>query len=598
MLFIISLLDLTAARRLVHRIAHRLGDLVGVEDDTPARIARRTADGLDQARLRAEEALLIRVEDCDQRHFRQVEALAQQVDADQDVELRRPQVPDDLNALHRTDVGVHIAHLDAIFLQIPRQILGHLLCQRRDKRPLALCRRRVDLADEVVDLSLDRSDKDLRVKQAGGPDDLFGDLAGAFALIVRGRGRDVDGLPDAAVELVERQRPVVIGRRQTEAEVDERLFSRPVAVVHRPHLRERHVALVDEQQKILWEIVQQGHRGAARCAFGDDARIVFDARAVAQLLHHLNVIVHALTDALRLEQLTVVGEEFHALVALLADLTDRAGHLLLRRDIVARGPDRNGDEPPDDLAGDGVDLADAINFISEILHTDRARRPVGGPKLDRVATDAEHVALEGDVVALIPVVDEAAHQLLARKLRPGRQVDHHLLKIVRLAKTIDAADRRDDDHVPPLEQRGRRGQPQPVDLLVDGGVFFNVGVRVGDIRLRLVIVVIGDEVFHRIVRKKRAELRTELRSQRLVVCQHERRTVAVCDDIRHRKRLARAGHAEEHLLRQTVFDAPRQFFDGLRLVAGGLIIRNKLKIHCVTSECRRRPARRNRRPQR
>ena len=596
--FIISLLDLTAARCLVHRVPHRLGDLVGVEDDAPARVARRTADGLNQARLRPEEALLVRVQNCDQRHLRQVKSLAQQVDPDKHVKFRRPQIADDLNALHRANVGMHIAHLDPVFLQIPRQVLGHLLRQRRDERPLALRRRRVDLADEIVDLPLDWADEDLRVEQPCGPDDLFGNLACAFALIVCGRGRDVDSLANPAVELVERQRPVVVGRRQTEAKVDQRLFPCPVAIVHRPHLRKRHMALVDEQQKILWEIVQQGHRRAARRTLRDDARIVLDTGAIAQLLHHFDVIVHALADALRLEQLAVVGEEFHALVALLADLADRARHLLLRRDIVARGPDRNGDEPPDDLAGDGVDLADAVDLVAEVFHADRARRPVGGPKLNRVASDAEHIALKRNVVALIPVVNEAAHQLLARKLRPGRQIDHHLLKIIRLAESVDAADRRHDDHVPPLQQRGRRGQPQPVDLLVDGGVLFNIGIRMGDIRLGLIIVVVGHEIFHRVVREKRPELRTELRSQRLVVCQHERRTVAVRDDVRHRKRLARAGHTEQHLLRQTVFDAPRQFFNGLRLVAGGLIIRNKLKIHVFTPKCRRRPARRSRRPRR
>ena len=81
------------------------------------------------------------------------------------------------------------------------------------------------------------------------------------------------------------------------------------------------MALVDEQQKILREIVQQGHRRAARRTLRDDARIVLDTGAIAQLLHHFDVIVHPLADALRLEQLAVVGEEFHALVALLADLS-------------------------------------------------------------------------------------------------------------------------------------------------------------------------------------------------------------------------------------------------------------------------------------
>ena len=50
----------------------------------------------------------------DQRHLGNVEALAQQVDADQHVELAEAQVADDLDALDRVDVGVQVAHLDAV----------------------------------------------------------------------------------------------------------------------------------------------------------------------------------------------------------------------------------------------------------------------------------------------------------------------------------------------------------------------------------------------------------------------------------------------------------------------------------------------------
>ena len=38
-----------------------------------------------------------------------------------------------------------------------------------------------------------------------------------------------------------------------------------------------------------------------------------------------------------------------------------------------------------------------------------------------------------------------------------------------------------------------------VDFLIDVGVFLNVGVSAGDVRLGLVVVVIGDEVFDCVV---------------------------------------------------------------------------------------------------
>ena len=74
---------------------------------------------------------LVGVEDGDQRAFGNVEALAQQVDADQHVEGAEAQVADDLDALDRVDVGVHVAHPHAVLVQIFGQVLGHPLGQRR-----------------------------------------------------------------------------------------------------------------------------------------------------------------------------------------------------------------------------------------------------------------------------------------------------------------------------------------------------------------------------------------------------------------------------------------------------------------------------------
>ena len=82
-----------------------------------------------------------------------------------------------------------------------------------------------------------------------------------------------------------------------------------------------------------------------------------------------------------------------------------------------------------------------------------------------------------------------------------------------------------------------------IDLVVDGRVFFDVGVGRGDIRLRLVVIVVGDEVFDRIVREHLLELGAELSREGLVVRQNERRTVRLGDDVRHREGLAGARDA-------------------------------------------------------
>ncbi len=130
-----------AAVRLVDRALHRARDPVGVEDGFAANVARGTPDRLDQRALGAQEAFLVGVENGDERHLGQVESFAQQIDADEHVELAEPKIADDLHALDGFDVGVQIAHAHAVLLEIIREVLGHALRQRGDQHALAERRR-------------------------------------------------------------------------------------------------------------------------------------------------------------------------------------------------------------------------------------------------------------------------------------------------------------------------------------------------------------------------------------------------------------------------------------------------------------------------
>ena len=112
---------------------------------------------------------------------------------------------------------------------------------------------------------------------------------------------------------------------------------------------------------------------------------------------------------------------------------------------------------------------------------------------------------------------------------------------------------------------------QAVDLIIDGGILLNIGVGRGDIRLRLVVIVVRYEIFYRILWKKFAQLGAELCGQRFIVREHQRRTLGLLDDVRHGERLARAGNAHQRLLGQTVVDALHQFGYRLRLIACHLV---------------------------
>ena len=212
----------------------------------PLDVPGGAADRLDQRGLAAQEALLVGVEDPDQRDLGQVEALAQEVDADEDVVLAEAQLADDLDPLERVDLGVQVADPEAVLEQVLGQVLGHLLGQGRDQDALVALGADPDLVHQVVDLVLGLAHLDLGVDDAGRPHDLLDHALGVRALPRARRRRDQHHLPDAVEELVELQRPVVDRRRQPEAVVDQRRLAREVALVHAPDLRDRLVGLVDE----------------------------------------------------------------------------------------------------------------------------------------------------------------------------------------------------------------------------------------------------------------------------------------------------------------------------------------------------------------
>ena len=103
-------------------------------------MARRAADGLDQRPARAQKAFLIGIQNRHQRDFRQIQAFAQQVDADQHIELAAPQIAQDLDAVERADFRMQIGALHADFGVVFGQILRHALGQRGHQHALVALR--------------------------------------------------------------------------------------------------------------------------------------------------------------------------------------------------------------------------------------------------------------------------------------------------------------------------------------------------------------------------------------------------------------------------------------------------------------------------
>ena len=242
---------------------------------------------------------------------------------------------------------------------------------------------------------------DLGVQQPCGADDLLHHLGGLLQLQVPRGGADEHRLVDVGVELVEVQGPVVKGRRQPEAVVDQHLLPGPVPGEHAPHLGQRHVGLVHEQQEVVGEVVQQRKGRAARLPAGEHPGVVLNALAEANLLEHLHVVAGALLNALGLDELALAFKVVHPLLHLPLDVPEGLVHLLLGHDVVGGRVDGDVLQLGDGVPCQGVKLRQAVYLVPEELHPHGPIGGVGGENLHHVPPHAELVADEVHVIALV-----------------------------------------------------------------------------------------------------------------------------------------------------------------------------------------------------
>ena len=80
--------------------------------------------------------------------------------------------------------------------------------------------------------------------------------------------------------------------------------------------------------------------------------------------------------------------------------------------------------------------------------------------------------------------------------------------------------------------------PHFIDGIVDGGILGNVGVGGGQIGLGLVVVVIADKIFNRIVGKEIFKFSVELRGQRFIGCNDQGWLLYPLNYVSHGKGLA------------------------------------------------------------
>ena len=131
--------------------------------------------------------------------------------------------------------------------------------------------------EHVIHLPQYRAHLNRWVHQPCGPDHQFHHAAPRFFdLVLRRSGRGIDELLRHLLKLVKAQRAVVQCRGQPKAMLDQRFLAFAVAKVHRPDLRHGDMALVDDHERVLRQVADQGRRGASGFPALEDAAVVLD----------------------------------------------------------------------------------------------------------------------------------------------------------------------------------------------------------------------------------------------------------------------------------------------------------------------------------
>src|SRR5262249_15752369 len=156
-----------------HQRFHALRDCVAKERDFTVDVARRAACGLDERSLTAQKSFLVRIQNADERNLGKIESFAEEINSNENVEIRCAQSAQDFHTLNSVDVAMQITHLQSNIAQIICEIFCCSLGERRYKNALAFFYTLAAQLDRLVDLILEWLHRDFRIEKARGPNDLL-----------------------------------------------------------------------------------------------------------------------------------------------------------------------------------------------------------------------------------------------------------------------------------------------------------------------------------------------------------------------------------------------------------------------------------------
>ena len=206
------------------------------------------------------------------------------------------------------------------------------------------------------------------------------------------------------------------------------------------------------------------------------------------------------------------------------------------------------------LACDNIYLCDTVYLISEELHSYGSVCRICRKYLHHISPDTKLVSHKVYIVALILYTHKVGDKSVTGFLHTTADRHHHGLILLRVAEGVDTRNAGNDDNVTAFSDSGGSGMAELIYLVINGAVLFDINVLARHIGFRLIIVIVGHEIFHGIVRKKLLELRAKLSGKYLIMGKHQRRTVYPSNNVCHSKGLAGTCNAHKGLFSHAAFD--------------------------------------------
>ena len=179
--------------------------------------------------------------------------------------------------------------------------------------------------------------------------------------------------------------------------------------------------------------------------------------------------------------------------------------------------------------------------------------------------------MEIHIIPVILNINQLPDHIVPVLFHSRAERNNHLHVVLRASDSIDTRNTGNHNDIVPLTQCRSRGKPQLINLIVPRRVLRNIRIRRRHVSLRLVVVVVGDKIFHCVLRKKFFKFSIQLRRQRLIMRNDQRRFIQLLDHIRHRKCFTGTRNTEQCLTLISFLKSFHQLLNRLRLVAGRLI---------------------------